>query len=553
MTDALREFMQRWPGEQALAERARQPVATRRVLSGRAPGWMRAGESAAAFNEWNGPWGSTRGGFAAARRDRTVNDFFPGAHAPNSLHARDAALMRERARYLVDSNPHAYAAIDSYLANVIETGIVPRPMVTDKGQRRAFTETWNRWGGLTAICDSEADPAGSATIYDLMTIWLAELFTAGGCLMHRVELPLTGQRQIPVAIELLPEERFADDADILTGANRKTRTVIRGVEIDPATRRAIRYWVRKADPNDLAAYDPEPLPLPAEDCHYGYIQTRAGQIRGFTHLKAAVLYLWRLGLYTDNEMLASTMKSSWAYKITSKDDSEDLPWESDDAPTDAYGQPIQWHEGGQVFQARPGEDINAIGPNIPQDTQDWLTHIERAIAMAVGQSRMALTRDASEANLSAARYASSEDRRRYRRLQRSTIDHFCHPAYRWMTEGAVRVGLPAYPSPQQFLAAPDEYLRVNLRAPGWTSVNPLQDAQAKQIEVLLGIASRANLISQGAGVGDVEETFEQLGNEEQDGARLNIPIHGAPPQATEPDADDAPTKKSSRRPAGGGR
>lgn len=562
--NSLDQFMAAWPGVSA-ASASGHPQHTLAVSQNSpAPVRRMRGRGPHAINFDQSPWqGGGRLGMDSARRDRTVSDFYPGSMGPNRIHSLDARLTRERARYLVDANAHAYAAIDAFVCNCLQTGIAPKPIGSSLPRRREVIDTWNEWGGLTAVAGSEADLTGQQTIDELAELWLREYLVAGGCLLHFVE-PADAGRTVPLAIELLPEERFADDADTATGKNNKTFSVYRGVEFDPATGRHVAYWVRRFDGVDQATYDPEPIRLPAADCHYGYHKTRSGQLRGVSALRAAVLTLWRLGVYTDHEMIASQMKSAFAYFLETPPGEEELGFDDfggAEPGTDAFGNAIAIHEGGQVVYGRTGQKLSGVGPNTPQSSQDWLTHIERTVGMAVGLSRIALTRDAGEASFSSARMAGNEDRQRYRRIQKVVINHFLNPIYREFYRAAVRAGRDGLPSPSQFMAAPNEFLKVTFRAPGWESVNPIDDAKAAEVLVGLGVTSRDEIRSRLSGEGDLDETFDQLEREETIAQQKNIPIHGAQAGGSQDAAGagaDSPRSPSSSprraagRPANGG-
>jgi len=476
-----------------------------------------------------GSGGGGRGGFEGARRDRTVDDWYPGSNGPNRVHQMDGRLLRERARDLVKNNPKARAAVGAYISNVIERGILPKPHFEDADRRKLWLTAWNTWGGLTPICDSQADIAGIDTIYGLQALWLSEVLVAGGCLVHYVELPVTRERRNPLAIELLPEERFAEDRDSYVGRNPKTATIIRGVEVDPATGRPIAYHVRRQDPHDLTAQFEEPLRLPADQCKYGYFRQEVGQYRGVTLLQAVVVWLWRLGYYVDSEMFASQLKSQWAYTVKSDDD--ELPGLNDaeghSSVYDSDGNPIDSVQAGMIMH---GGEVKAVGPNVPgSDSIPWIRLIEQSIAQGVDLSEVEVTRDYSRVTFSSARSAKNGDKKRYRRVQRFTQDHFCNPTIRRFSACATRAGLDGFPTPSQYVAESDQWLRIESQPPGWESVNPLDDARADDIKLKNRTRTRSDIIAAEGNGGDWEETFEQCDREEQRLEDLGLNQPEAPP------------------------
>lgn len=499
-----------------------------------------------------------------ARDDRTTYGFRPAALGPNAIHDMDAASLRARARWLVESDPHAEACIDAIVSNVLECGIVPVPVDLPKETQLRVRGAWREWGGLTPKQTFKpADVTGQLTIYEIADLWFREYLIAGGCLTHYVELDRRGQAgaaRVPLAIELISEERFANDADTMVGANPKTRTVRQGIEIDPATGAPVAYWVRKAEPNDLSGYDPTPIRLPAEHCVYAFQRRRSSQLRGVTHLARAVLRLWQLSDYTANEMTASQMKSQWGYVRTrAKDDGDfDDNLADDGDASDLWGNAHRVMGRGMIYETEPGGDIKGIFPNTPgSDSAAWLVFVERTIAFSVGLSRLALTRDASDANHSSLRAARQEDQRRFRRWQQTAINHFINPTWAHFNRAAARVGLDGWPSPLRFLRDPDLYLDITARAPGWASVSPLDDAQANEINLGLGLTSRAEIKAESGGEKDVTDTFRELEGEERDAAG-KFPIHGFKVNAQEEGNDakaaaNADARQSAPSGQGGGR
>lgn len=465
----------------------------------------------------------TRGGFEGGKFDRNTEDWNPGNIGPNSLYRQGARVMRERARDLVINNPYAASAVDAYVANVIGQGITPKAQMEDELLRYAWDRQWQIWGGLDPYACSECDVTGHDSIYGLQALWLHEVIEAGGCLLHFVEVPRErrNRRSLPLALELIPEERFAGSMDnfAMPGrTNGKTANpIVNGVELDPATGKPVAYWILPCQPNDGAHGDQTPERIPAEDCVYAFFKQRIGQHRGWSMLHAAITWLWNLGYYTSSEMFASNMKANWAYMVLSDDDDTSYSAAEDgdvDYTADAFGNRLDKLTPGMIWRGRKGDDIKAVGPNVPQsDSLPWIQLIERSIAAAVRMSCSEMTRDYSQNNFSNTRAARSADRKRWRPMQNFCIQKFANPVWKRFVEICVRMGIDGFPSPSAYLSAPEEYLEVKQRTPGWDSVNPLDDARAAQIEVQLGTKTREQLCGEQGN--DWEANLEQLARERQ--------------------------------------
>jgi len=488
---------------------------------------------------------ASSGGFQGGKLDRITEEWNPGTIGPNRAFQMDGKRLRERARDLVLNNPKARAAVDAYVANVLECGITPKPRFDDEERRKLWTSHWDRWGGMSAHATREADVTGKQTLYELNALWLREIIIGGGCLAHYVERPLRG-RTLPTAIELIPEERFAEEVQ-WSGPNTKTANpVINGVEIEESTGRDVAYWVWSVQPNDLQfAFEREPLRLPAEECEYSYFRTQIGQYRGYSMFHAAIVWLWALGYYTDNELKNSDVKSSWAYMILTDLDASGGDWADlmDSSPesgtVDYYGNTVEKLEPQSIWRGQPGDKIQAVGPNVPgSDSLPWIELIDRSIAIGMNLSYEELCRDYSKGSFSSVRASANADRKRYRPMQKFNVNHFSNPTYRRFGAAAARVGLEGFPRPAEYMADLDHWLAVDWRPPGWESVNPKDDAAAEDLKLKNGTTTRSIVI--GKTGGDWEEVDEQRQREMESEERRGLPSStaAAVPAATDPELNE---------------
>lgn len=467
----------------------------------------RSGEKAFAAG-WNS-------GFEAAKANRLTDDWQPGSLSPSSIHRMDGRLLRERARDLVINNPLAASAVAAYISNVVECGITPKLKSDDADERMAWSQSWNQWAS------KEADCTGMLHFYELQSLFLEEVIVAGGCLVRFVVVPrgeMRGRRN-RAAIELIPEERFADDTDtfVMWKNQRKSENPIsRGVEIDMATGRPVAFWVHPTHPNSTEpGFVGDPIKIPADQAHYAFFKKRIGQYRGWTLLHAAIMHLWKLGYYTDNELMASAIKSCFSAIITTEDnpDFDGLnDGDPDDTTVDAYNNKLEKLQPGIVARLRPGENVQGVGPNTPGgDATPWLMMILRSIASGSDLSYEELARDYSKGSFSSVRAAMNADRKRFRRMQRFVINHFCQPALEHWSRWAAISGQPGFPTVEEFASSGDEYMAVQWRAPGWASVNPREDAEAVAIRLANHTITRERVLAEEGE--DFEDTAMQSARE----------------------------------------
>jgi lambda family phage portal protein len=395
------------------------------------------------------------GGLDAGRLDRNTEDWNPGTIGPNRLHQLHGRTTRERVRNLELNNPFAVSGINAFVRNVVGTGITPKARFADSELRSQWEDEFEDWAGVVPGSTFECDLEGRRTLYELQAQILREVLVGGGCLVHFVERPIGSQRRHPVALELIPEERIAEEQDTYAlPANRlgsPTNRVVRGVEIDAVTGAHVAYWVKPTAVNDVTPETLAPVRIPADRCRYVTLLTLTNQVRGFSVLAPVVLWLHALGVYVDNEMVASKLKSAWAYFVKTNDENvaniDSFAEDPGAALTDTAGNAIERVSPGAIMRGRPGDEISAVGPNVPQaDSVPWLTLIQQSIAMGLDLSEIELTRDYSRVNFSSARAAANRDRKTYRYLQQWLVNHLLNEVWFRFVRGAV-LGSPGSPPP----------------------------------------------------------------------------------------------------------
>lgn len=429
--------------------------------------------------EFRGPQAAA-GGFIGGKRDRITDDWDPGPIGPNRAFQMDGKRLRERAWDLFWNNPFATSAINAYVANVIECGILPE-------RDEDWEWEWDRWAGLTPHATRECDITREQTIHELAATWLIEMLVGGGVIAHFVTMPKRSRR-IPLAVELIGEDRFADHLDSW-GRNAKTANrVIQGHELDPATGETIAYHVYRGNPHDVDLDPFSTLRLPREVCEYAFLKERSRQKRGTTALKSVVMWLWALGYYTDNELAGSNAKSAWAYIIRTLANADFDGITGDDATSglfDVNGNRIDRHERAMVWRGQAGDEIEGVGPNVPQaESLPWILMIQRSIAVGTKLSYEEVFRDYSKGSFSSVRMARGQDIKRYSPLQWYAIAHFYNPTVTRFDLAAVGALIPGFPSPAEFADQVDDiYRRQEWQTPGWESPNPLDDARADDVRL----------------------------------------------------------------------
>ena len=416
------------------------------------------------------------GGLQGGKITRINEDWRPGTIGPNRMIQMDGKLLRERAWDLYLNNPFASAVIDALIANVVGCGLFP-----DRSDE--WAAAWRRWGGMVPGADNHCHLARDQTIAELQQSYLLEVFVGGGCLTHFLTVDRRSQ-EIPLAVELIGEEHFADHIDSY-GQNPKTANrVVNGMEIQQSTGRTIAYHVKRYSPNDWSVDPEQTLRIPRSRARYGFRSWKSKGKRGKSQLAPVINWLWAIGYYTDNELIASGFRSTFAAMIkTSPDAPVDWPTlvdNSEASTSDINGNQVHLGQPGTVFRGWPGDEISGVGPNVPQgDSLPWLELMLRIIAVGANCSYEEAYRDYGKGSWSSIRAAMASDRKRFRPLQDFTIENFGNPIVQRFDDLAVGNYVDGFPAPAQWQAERvDVWDRMEWTRPGWESPNPKDDSAA---------------------------------------------------------------------------
>lgn len=486
---------------------------------------------------------ATRGGYAGGRLDRFSIDFNPGFQSPLVMGRLNERLLRQRAYDLVENNPFAAAAVNAYIANVIGCGI-------EAARDEEWEKEWNRWCGVTPHAEPYCDLARLQTMPEMLTTFLFESIVGGSVLTIRKTVP-RGSQRVPLALQFKGRDWFREDLDTFSQANnRKTANrVVQGIEFDQATGRHVAFHIYRNHPSD-DLFDPsDSTRIPAQTAKYSRLpEGRLGGVHGVTKLRTALLHIYGLGYFFDNELEASKQKSS--FSVIMKRGNE---WQqgqgdlnsSSSCLTDLNGNPITELQRGMIANLGPNGEIKGVGPNLPPgDAVGWATFIERTIALGMDLSFEAMFRNYSEANYSQSRMSLSQDKRRWEKLQWWTINQFLSPTMAEFDLAAVGEGLFGFPGREEFLAQRDEIYDGHEWYPEvWESPNPLEDAKANDIDVRNGSKARSERVRERGR--RPKQVFAAIEDEQH--IPLGLP---APDTADEPLAGDGPAKK---KPQGGQR
>ena len=398
--------------------------------------------------------------------------------------------LRAKSRDLVRRNTWAHAALESYVANAIGTGIKPQSLVTDAALRESIQALWSDW-------TDTADAAGLTDFYGLQALACRAMLEGGEALVRlRYRRPEDG---LPVALQLQVLE--PEHLPVTLNTQAENGNVIRaGIEFDNLGRR-VAYHLYRSHPED-GVFAPmsgsgglQTVRVNADEILHLFRPLRPGQIRGEPWLARALVKLQELDQYDDAELVRKKTAAMFAGFITRLGPEDHLMGEG---AADPNGVALAGLEPGTLQILEPGEDVRFSQPaDVGGSYSDFLRMQFRAVAAAMGVTYEQLTGDLTQVNYSSIRAGLLEFRRRMEALQHGVLVHqLCRPIWQaWMTqavlEGALVMPGFARGGPGRRRA----YLACKWIPQGWQWVDPEKEFKALQLAIRSGLMSRSEAIS----------------------------------------------------------
>jgi lambda family phage portal protein len=429
-----------------------------------------------------------RNQFDAGGARRRLKSWMPTQYTTNVILASTGPLLRSRARDALRNNPHATAAVESFVANLIGTGIKPSSLIKDQPDvRQDIMETWLDW-------TDQADADGIADFYGLQTIVARAIFEAGECFIrYRNRRPEDGMG-VPMQVQLLESEmcpywwnRQAENGNY----------IMNGIELDLRGKRAA-YWFFPQHPGDQpvdASGSVQPVRIPASEVLHIFKCTRPGQMRGIPLVTPALVRMFLLDQYDDAELERKRIAAMFAGFITTATPEDVIPIDGVDtsAPQENIG--LSGLEPGTMQTLLPGEDIKFSEPaDVGGSYEAYQYRQQLSLYGALGIPYTLATSDLRRANYSSLRGSIVEFRRKLEQFQHNIIVfQMCAPIWkRWLDTAVLAQAVEIAPS--VYLANQPAYQRAKWIPQRNDWVDPLKDRQAEKLAVDAGFKSRSDVI-----------------------------------------------------------
>lgn len=457
--------------------------------------------------------------YEGALTGRRIGSWGTSTQGVNTSLAWSLNTLRARSRELVRNKDIASGAVDTWVSNLIGTGITPRWQIEDKELKRDIQSLWTDW------CQ-ESDADGLLDFSGQQALIARAMVEAGEVLARiRYRKPQDGL-SVPIQVQIIEADHLDETHNtVLDNGNR----IRMGIEIDQIGRR-VAYWLSRNHPGEmlLDSFDSEKVRVPAGEICHVYRPLRPGQLRGVPWLAPVIITLRELDQYEDAELVRKKTAAMFGGFITQPFQDEAALPIGMSAGTDTEGRDIVALEPGTFPILEPGMDIRFAEPaDVGGQYEDWMTQQLRRIARGIGITYEQLTGDLRGVTYSSIRAALLEFRRFCKQIQLQIMAYqFCRRvAIAWM-DAAVLAGALTI---KDYWDNRRKYLRITWRPDGWDWVDPWKDQKAEQLAVRCGFKSRSQVVAERGG--DVDMVDAEIAEDNARADELDL-IFDSDPRKT---------------------
>jgi lambda family phage portal protein len=378
----------------------------------------------------------------------------------------------------------ARAIEDQWADNVVGDGPSARSAHPNPAMRRAQEAAWVRFFGVADIERGDLTEHLKRVVRSVVKsgeAFVRFLTTERG----ELRLQLLASEQIDASIN-----RELDDGG----------RIIAGIEIGPnGERRA--YWILPQAPDLWITMLGPAVRVDAADICHVFEPRDPGQVRGISWLTAVATRLLDLDGLEDALLMRMRVAALFAAFITDPEGTSDF---TEGATTDPAQRGM---EPGVMQILRGGQSVTF--PQVPgiEGAPEILKHMLRSIAAGSGVPYELLASDLSSTNYSSAKMGLEAFRRRVRSIQASMLGaRLLTPIWRRLQSLEILSGRLQAPG---FVRDPESFFAVSFLWPAWASLDPLKESEADQVDLAIGVKSRAQIIAErGRDIADVDAEID---------------------------------------------
>lgn len=398
------------------------------------------------------------------------------ATGPNMPLARSLPLLQARSRNAIRNNSYAQGARESYVSNLVGTGIRPDWKNPD------IQALWDIWA-------KQSDAEGIDSFYGQQALAIGSQFEAGEVLTRfRFRRPEDGLA-VPLQLQLIEPDHLDPGYSVANGK----RLIKMGVEFNGFGQRTAYHLWRFHPHEKLTAEMNVRVPVPASNIIHLFRRTRPGQLRGVPELTSVIVRLYEIDEMQDALLARQKLAQLFGafVKRKSVEPEEDRPEFGTQVSMPGDAELLSEFTPGAIHYLEDDEEVTfSDPPDIGASYSEWLRGELLAVARGAGVTYEQLTGDLKGVNYSSIRAGLLEFRRRAEALQAHLlIQMWCNPVAAKFLDVAVVAGAITL---EDYWTKRDEYLAISWIAPKWSWVDPLKEVTADLVETRAGFAPRSD-------------------------------------------------------------
>jgi lambda family phage portal protein len=447
---------------------------------------------------------SAQSAFEGARAGRRLGSWMASTSGINSLISGSINNLRSRSRHLRRNNPLTDGGVDSFVSDLIGTGISPSWQLKDQNLKKTIQELWNDW-------TEEADYTGTCDFYGLQSLVSQALIESGEALVRIKPQSVKSDLSVPLQLQVLEGDHLDENYSTTLANGNSIRM---GIEFDGDGKRvAYHLWPEHPGENYGFSRSLTRIRVPAEEICHVYRPTRPGQIRGTSWLASVIVKLYDFDQYDDAELVRKKAAAMFGGFITEPPGGTDnnLPFGESES-TDSSNREIVPLEPGTFPVLPPGMDVTFSQPaDVGGNYEKWVKQQLRSIARGIGTTYEKLTGDLTDVNYSSIRAGLLAFQRFCKQIQLQTLAfQLCRPIAHIFLDIAVLSGALTI---SDYARNKRAYRRIKWRPDSFPWVDPVKDQLADQSAVRNGFKSRAQVVAERGG--DIEELDAEIKSDNQ--------------------------------------
>lgn len=404
--------------------------------------------------------------YDSGSRGRMNMNWNPSVSADENRIRAEREMILARARDLERNSDVAEAIINAFERNVVGAGMVlqarvPQEFVDSEKTNKNIEELWKEFS-KAENCDITA----SQSLEEIEEMLVRRYVVDGGILIIKV---YTNDADFPFKLQV----REVDELTPLISSNGDNR-VIDGIEID-SYGKPIAYHFKKIKGNQPV--HGESIRIDAKDVIYWRQKKSPRQVRERSLLATAINRIKDANQFIEAVSVKERVLACLSVFIK-----KGTPSGSVGRGVSTAGKGTNYDgmslSPGMIGELNPGDEVQTVIPaGQASNTREFITTLIRLIGSGLGLSYETVSRDMSNVNYSSARQGLIEDRKTYKKMQRSMIRTVLTPIY---LEFLDAMFLTDQLSVRDYVKHRKSYTNHVWIPPGNTWIDPLKEVNANK-------------------------------------------------------------------------